>query len=255
MDAYAGFADVYDIFMEDAPYEAWCANIARELLAHDIRDGLVLDLGCGTGRVTEFLAEKGYDMIGVDASEEMLNAAAAKREKSGFDILYLHQDMREFELYGTVRAVVSVCDSINYLLCDEDVISCFKLINNYLDSDGIFVFDFNTKYKYEKIGDAVIAENREECSFIWENFYDVESCINEYGLTLFVRNNEVSESGQELFLRFYEEHFQRGYTLGEMKDFIEKSELAFEKAYDADTLGEVSDASERIYCIAKKKEA
>lgn len=251
--SYSGFAEVYDLFMDETPYDAWCGNIVRELLAHDIKDGLVLDLGCGTGRVTQLLAEKGYDMIGVDVSEEMLNIAAGKREKSGLDILYLHQDMRAFELYGTVRAVVSVCDSVNYLLEDEDMVSCFKLVYNYLDLGGIFIFDFNTKHKYEAIGDAVIAENREECSFIWENSYDDKSCINEYGLTLFVRNNEVSENGQELFLRLYEEHFQRGYTLGEMKAFIEHSKLVFEKAYDADTLGEASDTSERIYCIAKKR--
>lgn len=113
------------------------------------------------------------------------------------------------------------------------------------------MFDFNTKYKYEAIGDATIAENREECSFIWENFYDKESCINAYDLTIFVRNEEVSESGQELFLRFSEEHFQRGYTLDEMKEFLKAAELEFVRAYDADTLSEVTDISERIYCIAK----
>lgn len=253
MEEYTGFAAVYDRFMEETPYDVWCENIVRELTRHGIRDGLVLELGCGTGCMTELLAKKGYDMIGIDLSDEMLNLAISKREKSGYDILYLNQDMREFELYGTVRAVVSVCDSINYLLEDADLTACFRLVNNYLDPGGIFMFDFNTKYKYETIGDATIAENREECSFIWENFYDKESCINAYDLTLFVRNEEVTECGQELFLRFSEEHFQKGYTLEEMKKLLKEAELEFVAAYDADTLSGVTDTSERIYCIAKER--
>ncbi len=252
MEAYTGFAAVYDRFMDETPYEAWCENIVRELYARDIRDGLVLELGCGTGCMTELLAKRGYDMIGVDASDEMLNIALNKRAASGHDILYLNQDMRAFELYGRVRVVVSVCDSINYLLEDGDIVECFRLVNNYLDPGGIFMFDFNTKYKYETIGDATIAENREECSFIWENYYDEESCINEYDLTVFVRNGEASESGSELFGRFCEEHFQRGYTLEEIRVFLETAGLSFVKAYDADTLSPVSDKSERIYCIAKE---
>lgn len=254
MEAYTSFAAVYDRFMDETPYDAWCENIVRELRAHDIKNGLVLELGCGTGCMTELLAGRGYDMIGVDLSDEMLNLAQDKKAASGHDILYLNQDMREFELYGTVRAVVSVCDSVNYLLSDEDIIACFLLVNNYLDPGGIFMFDFNTKYKYEQIGDATIAENRDECSFIWENYYDRESCINEYGLTIFVRNEEGSEGGQELFLRFMEEHLQRGYTLEEMKRLIKASGLEFVRAYDADTLSEVCDTSERIYCIAKEYE-
>ena len=120
MEAYAGFAAVYDLFMDDVPYEKWCRRIRELLKEYGVNDGLVLDLGCGTGTITELLAEAGYDMIGVDASEEMLELAVEKRERSGLDILYLLQDMREFELYGTVRAVVSVCDSMNYITEEAD---------------------------------------------------------------------------------------------------------------------------------------
>lgn len=254
MEAYTDFAGVYDRFMDETPYEKWCGNIVHELEKHDIRDGIILELGCGTGSLTELLAAKGYDMIGVDCSDEMLNIACEKREKSGHDILYLNQDMRTFELHGTVRAVVSVCDSLNYLLEDEDLTECFYLDNNYLDPEGIFIFDFNTRYKYETvIGDSVIAENRDDCSFIWENYFDAESCINEYDLTVFVRNHEASAGGQELFSRFQEVHLQRGYTLEEMKHFIKQSGLMFCVAYDADTLGEVTDKNERIYCVAQEK--
>lgn len=250
MEAYTDFASVYDELMDNTPYGQWCDNIVKVLGEYGINDGLVLDLGCGTGSLTQLLAAKGYDMIGVDYSEEMLNIACQKREKSGCDILYLNQDMREFELYGTVRAIVSICDSINYLLEDEDVVTCFELVNNYLDPKGIFFFDFNTNYKYETIiGDRVIAETRDDCSFIWENFYDPEEMMNEYDLTVFIRENEEEP---DTFRRFQETHFQRGYTLEEMRGFIEEAGLVFLKAYDADTLEEVTPQSQRIYCVAQE---
>ena len=138
----------------------------------------VLDLGCGTGNVTECLAGAGYDMTGIDMSEDMLNIAMKKRADSGHDILYLCQEMQEFELYGTVRAVVSICDCINYVTEKEDIVQTFRLVNNYLDPEGIFIFDMNTCYKYREIlGDNTFAETREDSSFIWENYYDEEDQI------------------------------------------------------------------------------
>jgi len=120
MEAYTDFAVVYDTFMDQAPYEKWCERVKGILTRFGIREGLVLDLGCGTGTLTQLLAGAGYDMIGVDSSEDMLRIALDKRSRSGQDILYLLQDMREFELYGTVAAVVSLCDSLNYLLSEEE---------------------------------------------------------------------------------------------------------------------------------------
>ena len=166
-DEYAGFAAVYDLFMDNVPYEKWRDRIVELLKEYGIKDGLILDLGCGTGTMTELLAEAGYDMTGVDISEEMLELAAEKRSASGHDILYLLQDMREFELYGTVKAVVSVCDSVNYITEEADLLQVFRLVNNYLDPGGIFLFDLNTVYKYEMLlGENTIAESREEGSFI-----------------------------------------------------------------------------------------
>ena len=248
MEAYTGFAGVYDQLMDDTPYEQWCANIVEELEKYGVKDGLVLELGCGTGSLTELLAARGFDMIGVDCSDEMLNVACEKREKSGHDILYLNQDMRSFELYGTVRAVVSVCDSLNYLLEDEDLITCFGLVNNYLDPKGIFLFDFNTRYKYGTvIGDSVIAENREDCSFIWDNFYDVEEGINEYDLTVFVR------AEGELFRRFTETHYQRGYTVEQMIGLAEQAGMEVLEVRDADTGEEAASTSQRVCVVAREK--
>ena len=244
---YGGFASVYDTFMDETPYEEWCEFLVQILEEYEVPKGLVLDLGCGTGTLTEMLSKEGYDMIGVDNSEQMLAIAMEKRETSGENILYLLQDMREFELYGTVGAVISVCDSLNYLLEEDDLVQTFRLVNNYLDPKGIFIFDFNTVYKYrEVIGDTTIAENREECSFIWENYYHEEEEINEYDLTIFVREED------ELFRKFEENHYQRGYRLKQMEEALKKAGMEFVKAMDADTHGEVTKNSERIYCIARE---
>lgn len=247
MEAYTGFAEVYDIFMDNVPYEEWSAWIQGILKEYGITDGLVLDLGCGTGSMTELLAGCGYDMIGIDNSEEMLNLAMKKREQSGCDILYLLQDMTEFELYGTVRAIVSACDSINYILDEDELREVFRLANNYLDPDGILLFDFNTVYKYEQIlGENTIAENREDCSFIWDNYYDPEDGINEYDLTLFVKE----EDGR--FRKFEETHYQRAYDLDTIRRLIEEAGMIFETAYDAYTMEAPTEVSERI-CVAARE--
>lgn len=247
MEAYTGFAEVYDIFMDNVPYEEWADYIEDILKEYGIEDGLVLDLGCGTGSMTQELAGRGYDMIGVDYSGEMLEIAMEKKEKSGADILYLLQDMREFELYGTVRAVVSACDSVNYITEEEELVQVFRLVNNYLDPKGIFLFDFNTEYKYrEVLGESTIAEDREECSFIWDNYYDEEDQINEYELTLFIREKEG------LYRKYQEQHFQKAYTLDTMKRLIEESGLVFETAYDAYTRNAPGEDSERICVIARE---
>ena len=247
MDAYTSFAQVYDLFMDNVPYDQWCRYITELLREYGIQDGLVLELGCGTGVLTRKLAAKGYDMIGVDYSEDMLEIAMDHRQE-GEDILYLLQDMREFELYGTVRAAVSICDSMNYIVEYQDLVQVMKLVNNYLDPGGIFIFDLNTPYKYEEIlGENTFAENRPEGSFIWENYYDGETRINEYDLTLFVREKEG------LYRKFEETHYQRAYELEQVRRAIKEAGLEFVAAYDAGTHKPVQQDSQRIYVIAREK--
>ena len=289
MEAYTSFAYVYDTFMDNVPYGEWARHIREKLCEHGVTDGIVLDLGCGTGTMTERLAGYGYDMIGVDNSEEMLELAMEKKTESGYDILYLLQDMRGFELYGTVRAVVSVCDSVNYITEPDELEEVFRLVNNYLDPKGIFLFDFNTVHKYrDVIGDSTIAEDRGVCSFIWDNRYYEKEQINEYDLTLFIaedfnpmENAYVSErtadsedallseegagdledtmfseeEGGEngsLYRRYTETHYQRGSTLAEIQELLERAGLVFIEAYDADTKETPNDTSERICVIARE---
>lgn len=249
MDAYTSFASVYDTFMDNIPYEEWAEYLMNILKEYGVNEGLILDLGCGTGNMTELLAKAGYDMIGIDNAEEMLEIAMEKKAESGQDILYLFQDMREFELYGTVKAVVSICDSVNYITEEDDLLEVFRLVNNYLDPQGMFVFDFNTVHKYKDIlGSQTIAEDREDCSFIWDNYYYEEEQINEYELSLFIK-----EEDSDLYRKYQETHFQKAYDLETMKNLIEQSGLEYITAYDAFTKNPPTAESERIYVIARER--
>ncbi|MBR5566214.1 MAG: class I SAM-dependent methyltransferase [Roseburia sp.] len=286
MEAYTSFAQVYDLFMDNVPYEEWSEYIIALLKEEKIENGLVLDLGCGTGKMTRLLAKAGFDMIGIDYSEDMLEIAreyqyhnqaveteqvhvgeeleplseavlrsdedAVKieemaQEENASNILYLLQDMREFELYGTVRAIISICDSMNYILEEEDLLQVFRLVNNYLDPNGVFIFDMNTRYKYASmLGETTITENREEGSFIWENYFDEEEDINQYDLTLFIR-----EEG-DLYRKYEETHYQRVYDLDTVKCLLKEAGMEFVAAYDAFTKEPVREDSERIYIIARE---
>ena len=218
MDSYTSFAYVYDTFMDQEPYDEWadrvCAFLDRYGSAGaDVTDStdpeqgldkdalaeernIVVDLGCGTGRVTEILAARGYNMIGIDLSEDMLAIAQERRIENGSGTLYTLQDMRDFELYGAAGAMISVGDSVNYLLEESDLEQMFRCVERGLLPGGVFVFDFKTVHLYrDEIGDRTIAEDRGDCAFIWDNYYDPETCINEYDLAVFVRLNDDNDAG------------------------------------------------------------
>lgn len=257
MNSYTGFAKVYETFMDNVPYDEWAEYLIGLLLEHGVEQGaLVAELGCGTGKMTRRLARAGYDMIGIDLSEEMLDIARYEHEAQ--DILYLHQDMREFELYGTVAAVVSLCDSMNYITSEEDLLLVFRLVNNYLDAGGVFIFDMNTVYKYEtQLGDRVIAENREECSLIWENYYDKETRINEYDITIYTKaefeEEEEDENLPPLFERMEEVHLQKAYPVDTVVALLEEAGMEFVAVYGACTKEAPKPDCERVYIIAKEK--
>lgn len=248
MAAYESFAQVYDALMDNVPYEEWAFHLVQELKKHGIEDGLVLELGCGTGKMMELMVEAGYDMIGVDSSMEMLQIAKDKIKDAEEKYLYLLQDMREFELYGTVKAVISICDSVNYITEPEDLCKVFSLVNNYLDPGGIFLFDFNTEYKYqEEIGDTVIAEDRDDVSFIWFNEYDPVEHKNYIDLSVFV----AEEDGR--FQKFCEEHVQTGYTLSQIKEMLEQAGMKFLAAYDDYSMHPAGESSGRILVLAQEQ--
>ena len=270
-ESYQSFASVYDEFMDGTDYQLTADKIRGILLQYgpskpaELRTGeseardvllaaeknLVVDLGCGTGKLTEILSDMGFDVMGIDLSEEMLSIALERRDRLRHKTLYLCQDMRDFELYGTAGSFVSVGDSVNYLLTDEDMDRMVRRVNTFLYPGGIFVFDFKTLHLYrDVIGESTIAEDREDCSFIWENWFDLDTRINEYDLSLFIRDREA---GENVFHKYQEIHRQRGYTLEEMKKYVSDAGLEWIDQMDSDTMGPVTPDTERILCVVREQ--
>ncbi len=187
---YSALAECYDRLNAHVDYAGWAFALATALKAQGVPDGaLVLDLACGTGNMTLPLSDLGYDMIGVDLSPDMLNAA---RKKAGADrVLWLCQDMRSFELYGTVGAVVCCLDSVNYLTGKIGLRKCFSLVHNYLDPDGIFLFDVNSPYKFKHVyGQNQFVLEGEGVYCGWQNDYDEASGLCDFSLNIFSENQE-----------------------------------------------------------------
>lgn len=244
-NAYSELALVYDLFMDNVPYENWADRIVKRLAAMGINEGIVCDLGCGTGKMTRLLAKKGFDMIGIDSSVEMLMEARNNTDDEG--IMYLCQDMREFELYGTVWAIVSVCDCMNYLESKDDLLTVFKLVENYLEYRGAFIFDMITIHRYKDImGDNTFAENREDCSFIWENSYDEKTGVNQYDLTLYIQNGEMYD-------RLEEQHIQHAFSVEDVVELLKEAKLEDIEVIDEATGDVVTENTERAVFIARKR--
>lgn len=248
MSSYESFAQVYDLFMEDTPYNEWAEYICKIWSKHSKEIKLVADLGCGTGNITQLLADKGYDMIGIDISEPMLAKAIEKANQSGSSVLYLNQDMRAFELYGTVDSIISVCDSINYITEEDDLLQVFKLVNNYLDPDGLFIFDINTIYKFENIlGCNSFSQTTENSAYTWENYYDEEEGINEFYTNFFILDEE---SGQ--YNRYEEYHYEKGWSIEKITELLEKAGLKLLNVYDENSFNPPTATSQRIYFVAQE---
>lgn len=248
MEAYNEFARVYDLFMEDTPYEKWTGFIEACMKKYEVKPRIVCDLGCGTGTMASSFARKGSEVIGIDSSEEMLMVARENAMEEGLDILYLMQDMTEFELYGTVDLIYSACDSINYLLEDEDVLDTFRWVNNYLEPQGLFIFDINTPYKYQEVlGNQIFASQAEEAAYIWENYYDEEEEINEFEVSFFIQD----EDGR--YTRTVENHYQRAYTIEKIKALIEEAGMELIGVYDEYSFEPLREDSVRATFVAREK--
>ncbi len=253
MDSYTGFAQVYDEYMEDVPYEKWREQILAILKQHNIEGGLGAELGCGTGNMTRLMAEAGFDMIGIDSSYEMLDEAREKQMEAEEGspekgILYLCQDMRSFELYGTVNVIYALCDTMNYITDTEDLRKVIALADNYLDPKGLFIFDLRTDAFYREIGSSTIADHREDGSFIWENEYDEEQKLNIYNMTFYIEEEDAPGHYQ----RFEETHYTKAHDPMLIKEMILDQGMEFVGILDAATMQEPSEDSTRLYIIAKE---
>ncbi len=206
MDAYSKFAEVYDELMSDVPYKKIAEIIDSKIKKYNIENNIILDLACGTGTLTNELSKKGYEMIGADLSYDMLQIAQEKNP----DVLFLNQSMDEFELYGTVGTIVCCLDSVNYLLDEKRLNKMFKLCNNYLDPDGLLIFDINTEYKFKNIlADNIYTYDNDDIFYVWENDFCEEKKLCDFYLTFFVKENGC-------YKRFDEVHTEKMYTDDEM---------------------------------------
>jgi len=246
MNVYGGFAKIYDRMMADVSPKKWADYVELLWKTHGFKPDSVLDMACGTGRITRLFNKRGYDMTGVDVSEEML---AQARKKGGKNILYLCQDMRDFELYGTVDAIVCLCDSVNYILEEEELQKFFKLANMYLNPGGMFVFDINTKHKYSNtLKNNTFSNVYDDAAYVWENHYDKKSEINEYFVTFFAE----TESG--LYERFEESHIQRAYSAEKTEEMLINAGFSNLSKYYGFTLEKPKKNSERIFFMAVKND-
>ncbi|MBQ8392133.1 MAG: class I SAM-dependent methyltransferase [Clostridia bacterium] len=244
MEQYSFLAGVYDSLNSDFDYEGYAEFIDNEIRKYEkIRSSLVLDLACGTGKITFALRDRGYDMTGVDLSEDML--AVARNicyEKNITDILWLCQSMQSFELYGTVDACVCCLDSLNYLTSYEDIKKCFSLVHNYLIPDGVFIFDMNTPYKFENIygNNAYVLEDGSSL-VAWQNEYNKKTGICKFYLNIFVENHDGT------YTRYDEVQKEKCYSLQRIKRAL--SDCGFEIIrICGDTNGkELTDSDERCY--------
>jgi len=232
--------------MRDVNYGQW-ADYITEIFRHNrLKAELVADLGCGTGSFCLEMAGRGYDMIGIDISADMLSCARQKALEAGEDILFLNQDMTYFELYGTVDAITCLMDSVNYVTYKSDLKRLFKLVANYLNPNGLFVFDINSPYKFENIfSDNVFCETDQDASYIWQNFYDKAKGLCRFDLAFFVREGE-------LYRRFDEVHCERSYTTEELEEMLTAAGLKLSSVYGEFSFKKPSDKCQRIFFVCKK---
>lgn len=245
-EVYGEFASVYDAFMDNIPYEQWHKYIKGLLVKNNLSRGSLVELACGTGTMTRYLAEDGYDVIGADISEDMLSVA---RDKCSDEVLLLHQDMREIALPHEVDGFLCVCDGMNYLLTEEDIEKTAKGVYSYLKENGIFLFDMKTREYYkEELGDQVFAENREDASIIWENEYHEDSGIHEYLLTIY----QLVDEQRDLFSRSEEYHQQRAYHPADIGGILKKAGFTKVQQFGDFTEQAPQKGCKRIYFLATK---
>lgn len=243
---YNNFAYVYDKLTHDIDYTKWADYVESLFRKYKINPKMILELGCGTGSFGVEMARRGYEMICLDLSSEMLDCASEKAKKENLDILFLNQDMCNFELYGTVDVIVCLLDSFNYLVNPLQVKKLFKLAQNYLNPEGLFIFDINTQFKFENtIADNLFYEIDDDITYIWENNYNPRTKKARFDLTFFVRKDSLYE-------RFDETHFEKAYSNEEIINFISQSDLQFVDVFDELKLKKPSVKSQRNFYVCKK---
>lgn len=245
--SYDDFSRFYDLLTDNVEYEKRADYFCRLLSMCGIEEGILLDLGCGTGSMSVKMAERGFDVIGVDSSIGMLNAAQQKMFESGKHMLLLNQNMQEIDLYGTVDCAICVLDGINHLDSAEDVRKTFEKVSLFMNQGGAFAFDVNTVYKHKNVlADNVFVYEPDGLFCVWQNNFDETDNSVEISLDFFEEEDGVYYRSSESFA-------ERAYELGDIKKWLEDSGFEVMGIYDDLTTDEVKSDSERAVFLARKK--
>lgn len=246
--SYNNLALVYDKLMEDIDYQAW-ANYLDQLISKYKAPGKeLIDLGCGTGSISLKLAQKGYNVLGIDYSEEMLSQADQKFRENNIVIPLYHQDIRQFVMDRNVDIVISTFDTLNYILDEKDIERTFKNVFEVLKKDALFIFDINTPYKLKEIlGDNIFTYNTEEISYIWENDFDDKENICQMCLTFFILDQETG-----LYERFEEFHEQKSYEIDYLIDILHKTGFKVLNVHGELNMEEPNEEDHKVFIVAKK---
>ena len=246
MRNYSAFAQYYDALTDNVEYEKRCDYILELFKRNGAQPKLVLDLACGTGSLSITLAKRGFDVIGVDASEDMLSVAQQKAAEEGESILFLCQKMQKLDLYGTIDAAICTLDSINHLLADKDVIEAFKKVSLFLNPNGYFIFDVNTEYKHRCVlGNNTFVYDTESVFCVWQNEYDEKKNSTTIKLDFFELIDGVYERSSESFA-------ERAYSIENLTKWLQKAGLEVVGIFDEMTFSEPAETSERVFFVAKK---
>lgn len=247
--SYQRFAFVYDALMSEVPYDQWIDIFITKMEQNRIDGKKVLDVGCGTGEFTVRLAKKGYQVAGVDLSEEMLAIAKDKADECKLNIPFFHQNMMELDTDNQFDGIVIFCDSLNYLHHEEEVQQTFTRVYEQLRPGGLFMFDVHSVYKMEQIfAGQTFADVQEDVSYIWNSFEGEEQYSAEHELTFFVKDEETG-----LFERFEEDHYQRTYPVNTYKEWLEAAGFTVKEVTADFTDDAPNDFSERIMFLAIKE--
>ena len=241
------FASVYDRFTDNVEYRKRAEYMLDLLKAGGITEGILLDVACGTGMLTQYLCNKGYDLIAADCSPDMLQIARERLRETDPDALVLCQDMRALDLYGTVDAAVCSLDSINHLTELEDLRQAFGSIGLFLRPGGLFVFDVNTPYKHKKVlsGNTFIYED-DDAYLVWQNSECDENGIVEIMLDIF-----ITDDG-ETYTRSCEDFAERAYSMETLESLLRGAGFAVEHVYGDMTDQAPTAEEERVYFVARK---
>lgn len=246
MGIYKEFASLYDELMNDFDYEMWFNYIEDIFKKYEKDPKYILEMACGTGNLSIHLAEKGYKLTCFDLSEEMLSEAYEKLNKYK-NVKLLNGNMIDFKISRKFQAVVSICDSINYITDRDDLKTTFLNVYNHLEDGGIFIFDINSFYKLsEVIGNNTFVEDRDEVFYTWQNYYNDEENTCEFYLSFFINEDE------DRYIRFDEEHKERAYTTDEVIELLNLAGFKSVDYFEAFTTESVNPLTERINFVACK---